>query len=152
MAAPLRWFEDFAAGAVSEFGDYLLTQEEIIDFARRYDPQPFHTDPEAAKSSAFGELIASGWNTAAVSMRLLADHFIPPNAAMGSPGIDELRWLRPVKPGDRLRLRVTITEVRRSRSKPDRGVVYSLNEMLNQNDQVVMTMRGMVLYRCRPAA
>ena len=71
---------------------------------------------------------------------------------MGSPGIDELRWLRPVKPGDRLRLRVTITEVRRSRSKPDRGVVYSLNEMLNQNDQVVMTMRGMVLYRCRPAA
>ena len=150
MAAPARWFEDFAPGEIFEFGDYLLTETEIIDFARRYDPQPFHTDPEAAKSSFFGTLVASGWNTASIAMRLMADHFVPANAAMGSPGVDELRWTKPVKPGDRLRLRVTITESRRSRSKPDRGIVQSLTEMLNQNDQVVMTMRGMVMLRVRP--
>ena len=150
MAAPSRWFEDFVPGEVFEFGDYLLGEAEIIDFARRYDPQQFHIDPEAAKSSAFGELVASGWNTASVAMRLMVDHFVPANAAMGSPGVDELRWTKPVKPGDRLRLRVSITEARRSRSKPDRGIVHSLTEMLNQNDQVVMTMRGMLMLRVRP--
>lgn len=146
-----RWFEDFTPGLVTEFGEYELTEAEIIDFARRYDPQPFHTDPEAAKQSNFGGLIASGWNTTAVMMRMLVDHYVPANASLGSPGIDEIRWLQPVRPGDRLRVRVTVQEATRSRSKPDRGVVRSLNEVLNQRGEVVMTMRGMMLMRARPA-
>jgi len=152
MAAPERWFEDFAPGQVFEFGDHQITLAEIIGFAARYDPQPFHTDPEAARASAFGELVASGWNTAAIAMRLLVDHFIPANSSMGSPGVDELRWTHPVKPGDCLRLRVTIAETRRSNSKPDRGVVHTATEMLNQHGEVVMTLRGMGIFRARPAS
>ncbi|OJY63456.1 MAG: acyl dehydratase [Rhodospirillales bacterium 70-18] len=152
MAAPERWFEDFTPGLVSEFGDHEITEQEIIDFARRYDPQPFHTDPEAAKRSSFGGLIASGWNTVGVLMRMLVDHQVPANASLGSPGIDEIRWLKPVRPGDRLRARVTVQEATRSRSKPDRGVVRSLNEVLNQHGEVVMTMRGMMLLRARDVA
>lgn len=148
---PVRWFEDFSPGMVTEFGDHVITEDEIIGFARRYDPQPFHTDPVAARDSNFGGLVASGWNSAAIAMRLLVDHYIPANASMGSPGIDELRWTRPVRPGDRLRLRVTVEEARRSQSKPDRGIVRSLTEMLNQDGEVVMTMRGMTLFRVRPA-
>jgi len=152
MAAPERWFEDFTPGLVSEFGDHEITEQEIIVFARRYDPQPFHTDPEAAKRSSFGGLIASGWNTVGVLMRMLVDHQVPANASLGSPGIDEIRWLKPVRPGDRLRARVTVQEATRSRSKPDRGVVRSLNEVLNQHGEVVMTMRGMMLLRARDVA
>ncbi len=121
---PVRWFEDFTAGQVLEGGDFLMTEEEITGFARRYDPQPFHLDAEAAKASMFGELVASGWNTAAVAMRLMVEHFFGANASMGSPGIDELRWPRPVRVGDRLRLRATVEETRLSRSKPDRGLVH----------------------------
>ena len=150
MTAPTRWFEDFAPGQVFEFGDYLVTMAEVIGFATRYDPQPFHIDPEAARDSAFGELVASGWNTAAIAMRLLVDHFIPANSAMGSPGVDELRWTQPVKPGDRLRMRVTITAARRSRSKPDRGIVHNETEVLNQRNEVVMTLRGIAIFRARP--
>lgn len=151
MTTPTRWFEDFVPGMVTEFGTYELSEAEIIDFARRYDPQPFHTDPEAARESNFGGLIASGWNTSAVMMRMLVDHYVPANASLGSPGIDELRWTQPVRPGDVLRVRVTVQEATRSRSKPDRGVVRSLNEVLNQRGEVVMTMRGMVMLRARPA-
>jgi acyl dehydratase len=147
-----RWFEDFVPGMVTEFGDYVITESEIIDFARRYDPQPFHTDPEAAKHSNFGGLIASGWNTIGAMMRMMVDHYVPGNASLGSPGIDEIRWLQPVRPGDRLRVRVTVQEATRSRSKPDRGVVRSLNEVLNQRGEVVMTMRGMMLMRAQPPA
>jgi acyl dehydratase len=150
MPAPTRWFEDFTPGMVSEFGDYAITEAEIIAFATQYDPQPFHTDPEAARASNFGGLIASGWNTMGAMMRMLVDHYVPANASMGSPGIDEIRWLHPVRPGDRLRLRVTVQEQTRSRSKPDRGVIRSLTEMLNQRGEVVMTMRGMVLMRAKP--
>jgi acyl dehydratase len=151
MAPGTRWFEDVAAGDVTEFGDYLMSESEIIDFARRYDPQPFHTDPEAARESFFGGLIASGWHTAGAVMRMLVDHFVSPASSMGSPGIDELRWLKPVRPGDRLRVRVTVLETIPSRSKPDRGIVRSLTEAINQDGEVVMSMRGMNLLRRRPA-
>ncbi len=150
MPPPTRWFEDFAPGTVTSFGDHLMTEEEITGFAARYDPQPFHTDPEAARSSIFGGLIASGWNTASVVMRMLVDHYISRESSLGSPGIDELRWIRPVRPGDRLSVRVTVLECIPSRSKPDRGVVRSLTEALNQNGEVVMSLRGMTMLRTRP--
>jgi acyl dehydratase len=145
-----RWLEDFRAGEIAEFGDYEMTEAEIVAFGTRFDPQVFHTDPERARTAAFGGLIASGWHTAAAMMRMLVDHWVPPAASLGSPGIDELRWLIPVRPGDRLRVRVTVEEVRRSRSKPDRGLVRSLDEVLNQNGAVVMTARAMGLFRARP--
>ncbi len=150
MPPPSRWFEDFVPGTVTIFGDHLMTEAEITGFAARYDPQPFHTDPDAARHSIFGGLIASGWNTAGVVMRLLVDHYLPANASLGSPGIDELRWLKPVRPGDRLRVRVTVLEAIPSRSKPDRGVVRQLTEALNQDGDVVMSLRGMTMLRTRP--
>lgn len=153
MTIPLaeRYFEDYHPGEVHEFGDYLVTREEITDFARRYDPQPFHLDDDAAAESIYGGLISSGWLTCSVLMRLLVDHFISPVASMGSPGIDELRWLKPVRPGDRLRARVTITDTRRSTSKPDRGIVQIQQEAINQDGEVVLAMRGMGMYKCRPS-
>lgn len=152
MTIPLaeRYFEDYRPGEVHEFGDYLVTREEITEFARRYDPQPFHLDDDAAAESIYGGLISSGWLTCSVLMRLLVDHFISPVASMGSPGIDELRWLKPVRPGDRLRARVTITDTRRSTSKPDRGIVQIRQEAINQDGEVVLAMRGMGMYKCRP--
>lgn len=145
-----RWLEDFRPGEIAEFGDYEMTEAEIVAFGTRFDPQVFHTDPERARTTAFGGLIASGWHTAAAMMRMLVDHWVPPAASLGSPGIDELRWLMPVRPGDRLRMRVTVEEVRRSRSKPDRGLVRGLNEVLNQDGAVVLTARGMLMLRARP--
>jgi acyl dehydratase len=126
-----------------------VTAEEIVAFARRYDPQAMHTDAEASARGPFGGLIASGWHTAAMVMRLFVEHYLSRVATLPSPGIDELRWVLPVRPGDRLRVRVTVTEARRSRSKPDRGIVRSLVEVLNQRDEVVMTQRPMNLMRCR---
>ena len=145
-----RWLEDFRPGETAEFGDYTMTEEAMIAFATQFDPQVFHIDPEGARSSVFGGLIASGWHTASVMMRMLVDHWVPPAASLGSPGIDELRWLIPVRPGDRLRMRVTVEEQRRSRSKPDRGIVRSFNEVLNQDHAVAMTARGLGLFRARP--
>ena len=152
MTVPLkdRWFDDFAVGEQFEFGAYVVTVDEIIDFARRYDPQPFHLDPEAAKASHFGGLVASGWMTSAVLMRLLCDHFIPRQSSMGSPGVDEVRWLKPLRPGDTLRARVEVTETRASQSKPDRGVIRCRHQLLNQHDEVVMSMHGMGMYKKRP--
>lgn len=144
-----RWFEDYGPGEIFEFGDHLVTEAEIIEFAQRYDPQPFHVDAEAARDSLFGGLVASGWMTAAVVMRMLCDHFISTTSALGSPGVDQLRWLLPVRPGDRLRVRVTIQEVRRSSSKPDRGVVVLRQEALNQDGQTVMSLEGRSMHRCR---
>jgi acyl dehydratase len=147
-----NWFEDFVAGeAVEGTSEVEMTEAEILDFARQYDPQPFHTDKEAAASSIYGGLIASGWHTASVMMRLLVGEFIPRQSSLGSPGIDELRWLQPVRPGDRLRLRVTTVETVRSRSKPDRGVVHSITEVLNQDGAVVMRVKAMGMYLTRPA-
>ena len=156
MTVPIkeRHFEDYQVGDVLEYGDYPVTEEEILEFAGRFDPQPFHTDPQAARDSIYGGLIASGWMTAAVLMRMMVDHFISPASSMGSPGIDELRWLRPVRPGDRLRVRSTVLETRRSQTKPDRGAIQVLDETVNQDGEVVMSMKGWGLYRCRsvPAA
>ena len=144
-----RYFEDYTVGLVDEFGDVLVTAEEIAGFARRYDPQAMHIDAEASARGSFGGLIASGWHTAAMTMRLFVEHYLSKVATLPSPGIDELRWVLPVRPGDRLRVRVTVTEARRSRSKPDRGIVRSLVEVMNQRDEVVMTQRPMNLMRCR---
>ena len=145
-----RYFEDYAPGAVFEFGEIAVTAEEIVAFATRYDPQPMHTDPAAAASGAFGGLIASGWHTAALAMRLLTEHFLSAASSIASPGIDELRWARPVRPGDRLSLRVTVVEANRSRTKPDRGMIRGLVEVLNQDGEVAMSFRPMNLVRCRP--
>jgi acyl dehydratase len=147
-----RWFEDFVPGAVYEFGDIGVSADEIVDFARRFDPQPMHLDPEAAAHGEFGGLIASGWHTAGLMMRLLVEHFLPPNASLASPGIDELRWRKPVRPGDVLRLRVTVLEARPSRSRPDRGLLRTLVEVHNQNGEVVMSLKGTNPLRRRPTA
>jgi acyl dehydratase len=146
-----RWFEDFLPGARYELGHISVTEPEIIDFARRFDPQPMHVDPEAAARGHFGGLIASGWHTAGMMMRLFADHFLPGHASLGSPGIDKLRWTHPVRPGDVLRLRITVLDATRSRSKPDRGMIRTLIEVLNQNGNVVMSLKAMNLLRLRPA-
>jgi acyl dehydratase len=144
-----RYFEDYLVGEIAEFGDYEITSEEIIAFAKRYDPQLFHTDPEAATQSSFGGLVASGWMSAGVLMRLLVDHYISPLASMGSPGVDELRWHKPVKPGDRLHARVEVVGKRRSRSKPDRGLIHFVQQGLNQEGELVISFKGMGMYRCR---
>ena len=147
-----KYFEDIVPGAVDEFGSIEVTAEEIVAFARKFDPQPFHLDEEAAKASLFGGLAASGWHTASLMMRMLVDNVLWPESSLGSPGVDELRWMKPVRPGDRLSVRMTILETTRSRSKPDRGVVRSLVAVLNQERAVVMRVPTMVLSRCRAAA
>ena len=144
-----RYFEDFLPGSVSEYGEIRVTEAEIIEFARRYDPQYLHVDQEAAASGPFGGLIASGWQTVALMMRLLVDGFLPGTASLGSPGIDELRWLKPVRPGDVLHIRVTVLDATPSRSRPDRGVVRTLVEVLNQDRDVVMSLKPMNIFRRR---
>jgi acyl dehydratase len=147
-----RFFEDFSPGEVTEFGDYLITEEEILEYARRYDPQPFHVDREAAAESMFGGLIASGWMTGSIMMRLLVEHFISPVSGMGSPGVDEVRWPKPVRAGDRLRVRITTIEAKRSQSKPDRGIIQVQQEMINQHGDTVMSLRGTSFLKCRTPA
>ncbi len=146
-----RYFEDYIAGAVHEVGSIEVEEAEVIAFAKRFDPQPFHTDPEAAKQSIFRGLIASGWHTAGLMMRMCVDHYLSRVASLGSPGVDEVRWLIPVYPGDRLSLRITVLEATRSRSKPDRGRVRGYIEVLNQHSEVVMTVKGVNIVRCRGA-
>src|SRR5688572_26682859 len=128
----MRYFEDFTPGQTIELGRRSITRDEIIAFAREFDPQPFHLDEEAAKTTIYGGLIASGWHTAAISMRLLYDGLVKDTVSLGSPGVDELRWVKPVRPGDTLSARLTVLECVPSRSKPDRGIVRSTIEMLNQ--------------------
>ena len=151
MSEPLltRYFEDYLPGSVHEFGSAEVEESEIIEFAKRFDPQEFHIDPEAAARGPFGGLIASGWHTGALMMRMFVDNYLSKASSLGSPGIDELRWLRPVRPGDTLRVRATVLETKRSQSKPDRGVVWTLAEVLNQNGEVVMSVKAMTLIRCR---
>ena len=150
MVAPAeRYFEDYHVGMIDEFGEVAVTAEEIVEFAQRYDPQTMHVDAAAAAQGRFGGLIASGWHTAAMTMRLFVEHYLSKVATLPSPGIDELRWVRPVRPGDTLRMRVTVLEARRSKSKPDRGIVRSLVEVLNQDGVVVMSQRPMNLMLCR---
>lgn len=149
FAAPVdqRYLDDYIAGSAFEFGQISLSEDEIIDFARRFDPQPIHTDAQAAAHGPFGGLIASGWHTASVMMRLFTDHFLSHVASIASPGVDEVRWLMPVRPGDALSIRVTILEVKQSRSKPDRGTVKTFVEVLNQKREVVMSLRGTNILR-----
>jgi len=152
-ALPLRddrYFEDYVPGSTYEYGSVRVSEAEIIDFASRFDPQPMHTQPNSAEAGAFGGLIASGWHTASLMMRLFVGQFLPTKASIVSPGVDEVRWTLPVRPGDELRIRVTVTEATRSRSKPDRGMVRTHIEMLNQKNETVMTLKGMNLIRLRP--
>jgi acyl dehydratase len=145
------YFEDAVVGARDELGTHTVTEDEILRFAREFDPQPFHVDPEAAERSMYGGVIASGWHTCALAMRSLCDGFLLHAAALGSPGVDEIRWHKPVRPGDTLTCFNTVLEARPSRSKPDRGVVVSKTEMVNQSGEVVMTMRGMTMIGRRPS-
>jgi acyl dehydratase len=151
LAIPVedRYFEDYVPGTVVEYGEIRVDEAGIIEFACRYDPQYIHVDRQAAASGPFGGLIASGWHTATVMMRLLVDRFLPKTASLGSPGIDELRWTRPVRPGDVLHIRVTVLEATRSRSRPDRGMVRTLVEVVNQNGEVVMSLKPMNIIGCR---
>lgn len=144
-----RYFEDYVVGSIYEFGSILVQEEDILSFARQYDPQDFHLDREKAKESPFGGLIASGWHTAALTMRLLVDYYISMVAGMGSPGSGPIRWLKPVRPGDELSVRVTIVKASRHRTKPGRGIVRSFVETINQHREVVMTRTAIGIMRCR---
>lgn len=152
MSEPGRYFEDYPVGAVFTGGPITVGEDEILDFARRYDPQPMHIDKTAAEAGQYGGLIASGWHTGALMMQLLERHFVPKPGNLASPGLDELRWLLPVRPGDRLSLRVTVLGARLSRSKPGQGVVISLVELLNQDGNTVMSLKPISLMRCRERA
>lgn len=146
----MRYWEDFEAGEETELGTYEVTRDEILEFARRYDPQPFHVDEAAADAGPFGGLAASGWHTAAMFMRLFVDGVFKESASMGSPGVEELRWTAPVRPGDTLTGRVRVVETYPSQRRPDRGTVVTENEALNQDGVVVMTMRARGFFRRRP--
>ncbi len=145
-------FDTLAPGDVLDLGSRQVTEAEIVAFASDFDPQPFHIDPAAAERSIFGGIIASGWHTCALTMRLLVDAFLSQAASMGSPGVEQIRWLRPVRPGDTLTARIRVLEKRPSQSKPDRGSIKSLTEVTNQADELVMTMESIVLMgRTAPA-
>jgi len=133
-----RYFEDYAPGFTVDCGSFSIGEAEIIAFAEEYDPQPFHVDPVAAKNGPFGGLIASGWHTTSLMMRQLVDYFVSPESGLGAAGVDEIRWPKPVRPGDTLHVRATVLEARRSSSKPDRGIVKSRAEVTNQDGDLVM--------------
>ena len=151
MAAPIddRYFEDYVPGSVHQFGSIAVSEAEILEFGRRYDPQSFHTDQDAARQSPFGGIIASGWHTAAMMMRMVVDQYLSHVASLASPGLDELRWTQPVRPGDTLSVRATVLETRASASKPDRGLVRTLFEVLNQRGEVVMSVKAMNMLKLR---
>jgi acyl dehydratase len=145
----MRYYEDLEVGETAEFGEYQVTQAEIIEFAQQYDPQPFHTDPDAARESAFGELVASGWHTAAMCMRMLAEGPLTERASMGARGVDDLRWREPVRPGDTLHLRTEVLEKYVSESDPRRGYVDSRLEGRNQDGDVVISWIGLGMMEVR---
>jgi acyl dehydratase len=146
-----RYFEDFAAGETLELGSIRISAAEIIAFAEQFDPQPFHLDPVAAEASVFGGLIASGWHTAGLYMRLFAEQVLNRVPSFGSPGVDQLQWLRPVRPGDTLRARFTVLDVRPSRSRPDRGIVRSRGELINQHGEVALSLEATNFLGRRPS-
>jgi acyl dehydratase len=150
VPVPTRYFQDFTPGTVFEAGSVTVSESEIVEFATRYDPQPFHIDAEAARASIYGGLIASGWHTAALMMRLVVDGILADTAALGSPGVDELRWLLPVRPGDTLSVRMTVVEARASRSKPDRGLIRARFEVTNQDGALAMSQLALMFVLCRP--
>ena len=147
------YLEDLEIGTETNFGSYEVTREEVLEFARKYDPQPFHLSDEEAAKTHFGRLSASGWHTAAMTMAVIARYVVDERqAGLGSPGIDELRWKKPVYPGDTLHVRGRILEVTPSRSKPEMGSFRTGTTVTNQNDDVVMTFTSIVLMRRRPTA
>lgn len=136
----MKVFEDFIIGTEETFGDYLVTEQEIIEFATKYDPQPFHTDPEFAKKSFHGQLIGSGWMTCSIMMRMLCDNFLLNTRSIGSPGVEKLRWIKPVCVNDRLKVAAKIISARKSKSNPSMGIVNYKVDVLNQKDEIVMTL------------
>ena len=146
----LRYFEDYAPGTTYDCGSVGIDQASIIAFAKEFDPQPFHVDPVAAAAGPFGGLIASGWHTAVLVMRLLVEQYLSEEASLGSAGLDELRWPHPVRPGDTLRARATVIESRRSLSKPDRGIIKTLVEAVNQDGRTVMRATAINFMLVRP--
>lgn len=149
MAGALLYWEDFPVGETMEMGSHTFTEAEIIAFARQFDPQPFHIDSEAAKNTFFKGLVASGWHTCAVAMRLMVDKYVARSASLGSPGLDNIRWLAPVRAGDTISYRRTTTAARASESKPGVGLVQSRWEAVNQRGETVMTMEGWGMFRRR---
>ena len=145
----MRYWEDFKVGEVEQIGGKRVDKEEVIAFAKQYDPQPFHVDEAAAKQSIYGGLIASGWHTCAMVMRMMCDTYMLQSASVGSPGIDNLKWLKPVRPGDTISARRTTLETRASKSKPDIGIVNNLWEVFNQDGEMVMSMQGYGMFRRR---
>jgi acyl dehydratase len=147
----MRYFEDLEVGAETCFGSYDVTRDEVLEFARKYDPQPFHLSDEEAAKTHFGRLAASGWHTCAMTMAVIARHVVDDEqAGLGSPGIDELRWLKPVYPGDILHVRGEIVEKTPSRSRPEIGSFRTRTTVTNQDGVAVMTMVSIVLIRRRP--
>jgi acyl dehydratase len=146
----MLYFEDFQVGQTIELGSYTITKEEIIEFALKYDPQPFHIDEEKAKDSFFGTLVASGWQTAGLYMRMLVDGLLNNTISMGSPGLEELRWLKPVRPGDTLHVRFTVLELTTSRSRPQMGILKGKGEAINQNDETVLSLTSIGFFGRKP--
>ena len=144
------YWEDFPVGSTREFGGITLSQDDIVRFAREFDPQPFHVDEAAATASFFGGIIASGWHTCALAMRMMCDAYLLETASLGSPGVDSIKWLKPVRPGDTLRIRSSVLDARPLESKPHIGLVYSQWRMYNQADECVMEMLGHGMLRRRP--
>jgi acyl dehydratase len=145
------YWEDFRVGETLEMGQHTFTEAEIIDFGRKFDPQPFHVDPLAAKQSLYGGLIASGWHTCAIGMRLMCETYLNASASLGSPGLDSLRWLKPVRPGDTVSYRRIVTEARASSTRPDMGLIKSRWEATNQQGELVLTMEGWSMLGRRPS-
>jgi len=146
----MRYLEDFSEGQVFELGEETVSEAEVLEFARRYDAQPFHVDAEAAKKSMYGGLIASGWHTASIFMGLLVRGLLYEVASLGAGGIDEMKWLKPVRPGDRLRARLTILGRRASTKHPGRGLLNCLGEMFNQDGERVLSIRWSAMIARRP--
>ncbi len=150
MSPAIWYFEDFHPGQALELGSRTVTEEEILAFATEFDPQPFHIDREAAAGSIFHGLIASGWHTCGMMMRIVVDGLLSASSSMGSPGLDKIRWIVPVRAGDTLRVRYLVTAVKASASRPDRGVVFTTWEAHNQHDELVCVIEGMGMFGRRP--
>lgn len=150
MSQAKWYFEDFEVGKTIEVGQRSVTEEEIIAFATQFDPQPFHVDKEAAAKSIYGGIIASGWHTCSMMMRLMVDGVARNSSSLGSPGLDEIRWIKPVRGGDTLTVSTTVLASTPSTSRPDRGVVHTVWEAKNQHGELVATVKGMGMYLRRP--
>ena len=151
MGAAKYYWEDFKPGESFPMGERVMDRDEMMAFARQFDPQPFHIDEEAAKRSIYGGLIASGWHTVALVMRMMCDSYLNQSASLGSPGVDNVRWLKPVRPGDTIRARRTVLESRASQSRPEMGLVKTRWEVFNQDDELVMTIEGYGMFYRRGA-